>query len=67
LPRRAAYHIDRIKKPFYDSPRLLFNPIKKIEIKKYGNDIHISYINHDGIPFYSLKGYKIEIGDNNAG
>ncbi len=53
--------IDGKKKPSYDSLRTLFSPIKNVQVKEINGRIHVTGNNHNGLPGYSIFGYKIEI------
>lgn len=62
--RRRVHGIVDIKgnkKPSYDSLRSLFSPIRNVQVQKFNGRIHITGNNHNGLPSYSLYGYKIEI------
>jgi len=53
--------IEGNKKPSYDSLRKIFSPIKALNVDLINDKLYVKGRNHDGIPYYTLNGYRIII------
>ncbi|HLF35670.1 MAG TPA: glycoside hydrolase family 2 TIM barrel-domain containing protein [Cyclobacteriaceae bacterium] len=54
-------------KPSYETLKEIFNPLKDVRVNVINGKLHVTGVNHDGLPSYAIKGFKAILKDYRSG